>query len=687
MPADLLSLARSNKFFRKIFMSRSSQYIWQATFKNLPDLPPCPPELCEPQYASLIFSKTCSKCGGRALRRMDPYLHVRLCNSCRDAEIVEIGALSDFYPLLPRSILIKEPSYGCVYTLVREYNKILEHANDKKTFPAWSKARLVEIVERQERGEELEDFLDFMEDERDLEIEDLKMRRQDEIETRLLEHGWTKRDMIPSPANLVQWKKLVWQPKPITDRIWTNLYPKLVPLLGSNRTFNDAADKAKRRHDRISKLEELVTNIRSALPPLVHVTLKRQGSSEPSTSAAPNHSGVLADYPDVKVEMPFPAMAELLTWPIIKNIIDQDTLPEDAEASFEGIREEFNLAVVEWRDKIEQDLIEIWNAGRAEDGEDEAEPGPSTSKGKGKAVVRAGTRRSTRKAKGDPSSSQSRNAKTSPDSVDLVLPEFVVTFTKPDGTTTNNLAELSPNMQILLRADTMFRSPSFYHTYPAIVPSAARFGMIIGAPDELMHGERWDASKVSRDDEGSAVAKVLLGRVGRLGATSAEMRALGMKFRCGRCVQTLPENWEGLVFHYTIEQRRWKQAMEKIKEEPKSQFVFNSTHDLEPGDAKPFAHFMTEQAAANFTIQNSTHELYMMTCKPCERMGIQARYFHSFATGVESSMEQHLRDVHNIAHAVPGLHFQRWELDPDFFDPFAFESDEDSEDDPWGLFG
>ncbi|KAG8684960.1 hypothetical protein FRC08_013385, partial [Ceratobasidium sp. 394] len=218
MPADLLSLARSNKFFRKIFMSRSSQYIWQTTFKNLPDLPPCPPELCEPQYASLIFSKTCSKCGGRALRRMDPYLHVRLCNSCRDAEIVEIGALSDFYPLLPRSILIKEPSYGCVYTLVREYNKVLEHANDKKTFPAWSKARLVEIVERQERGEELEDFLDFMEDERDLEIEDLKMRRQDEIETRLLEHGWTKRDMIPSPANLVQWKKLVWQPKPITDR-------------------------------------------------------------------------------------------------------------------------------------------------------------------------------------------------------------------------------------------------------------------------------------------------------------------------------------------------------------------------------------------------------------------------------------------------------------------------------------
>ncbi|KAG9092676.1 hypothetical protein FRC06_011832 [Ceratobasidium sp. 370] len=242
-------------------------------------------------------------------------------------------------------------------------------------------------------------------------------------------------------------------------------------------------------------------------------------------------------------------------------------------------------------------------------------------------------------------------------------------------------------MQILLRADTMFRSPSFYHTYPALVPTAAPFGVILGAPDEDPYGQRWDASKVTRDAEGSAIAKELLARVGRSGATSAEMQALGIKFRCGRCIQTLPESWVGLVSHYTVEQSRWKQALEKIGEDPKSQFVFNTTHDLGSSNVKPFAHFMTRQAAADFTIQNALNDLYMMTCKPCERVGIQARYFHTFSDGVEGPMVQHLRDVHNIMQAIPGLHFQRWEFDPDFFNPFAFESDEDEEDDPWDIEG
>ncbi|KAF8597363.1 hypothetical protein BDV93DRAFT_453056, partial [Ceratobasidium sp. AG-I] len=61
-PAELLFLARSSKFFRKMFMSRSSINTWRSAFGNVPGLPPCPPELCEPQYASLLFSKSCSVC-------------------------------------------------------------------------------------------------------------------------------------------------------------------------------------------------------------------------------------------------------------------------------------------------------------------------------------------------------------------------------------------------------------------------------------------------------------------------------------------------------------------------------------------------------------------------------------------------------------------------------------------------
>ncbi|KAG8688622.1 hypothetical protein FRC08_011342 [Ceratobasidium sp. 394] len=60
LPADVLSLARSNKSIRNHLMSRGSRPLWHAAFYNIPQMPPCPQSLCEPQYASLVFSETCS---------------------------------------------------------------------------------------------------------------------------------------------------------------------------------------------------------------------------------------------------------------------------------------------------------------------------------------------------------------------------------------------------------------------------------------------------------------------------------------------------------------------------------------------------------------------------------------------------------------------------------------------------
>ncbi|KAG8728547.1 ssk1 response regulator receiver, partial [Ceratobasidium sp. 414] len=180
------------------------------------------------------------------------------------------------------------------------------------------------------------------------------------IDTRLLDNGWTKRDMMPSPVNSVQWKKPVWQPKPITDRIWANAYPQLVPWLGSNRAQDEVVDRAQRRRDRIN-------------------------SSETSTSVAPNQFAVRADYPDVKAEMPFPAVAELLTWSMVKNIVDQDTSPEDLEESFEEVREE-------------QKLIDIWNIGKAEDGGGRGNPRIVDNKGEGRDLRERGAAHAGRTA-------------------------------------------------------------------------------------------------------------------------------------------------------------------------------------------------------------------------------------------------------------------------------------------------
>ncbi|KAG8698583.1 hypothetical protein FRC11_014326, partial [Ceratobasidium sp. 423] len=459
-----------------------------------------------------------------------------------------------------------------------------------------------------------------------------------------------------------------------TDRVWANLYPKLVPLLESNRAYNDRVEKESRRHARIKKLQGLADSIRQALPPLVHLTLKP--SEATGSSASPARPSSAPKYPDKNIDQPFPAMTELLTWPMIKNIVDDDTSPEDAETRFGEVRAEFDQAVVEWREKIEQDLVEIWHANRDEDRGDQVKFKSSTRKGKGKAVEQA-TKTNTRGSRGRMTAASKSTAEPASHSVELVLPDFVATFTKPDGTTTTNLSDLSPNLQLLLRADTVFE-PSQYsrdYMYPGIVPRAAPFCVILGGPDELMYGERWGAALIKRDDETSAVAKELLALVGRSEAPAAEMEALGGNFRCGRCNRTLADTWYDLVRHYVAEQSRWKQAQEKIKAEPKAGFVFNNTHGLEPGDTRPFAHFMTPQAASYYTIENSTHDMPLMTCMRCEEMGIQARYFHTLHPNIGSSMMEHLHDVHGVTGPRIGFDFRHWGHDVQFFDPF--ESDED----------
>ncbi|CAE6433663.1 unnamed protein product [Rhizoctonia solani] len=692
-PADLLSLARSNKFFRKMLMSRTSQYLWKQALANDPEIPECPPELSEPQYVSLLFSKTCSSCGARVLRRMDPYLYVRLCNSCRDEQVVEVSLLNDFSPMLPISdgsdrTVITESPFGFGYTLRSEALKVntavkqaMENGDTE-----WRDRRIDEMDERRARGEELEDYLDMIEDEREMELELLKVQRRDQIRARLLEEGWTEQSTRPSPDNSVEWHKLVWQPKPLTDRIWNNLYPKLIPFLQSNRTYNDELDKKTRRKERVRKVQALVASVRIALPPLAHL-VRKTPTTDHESSASTSVSAPI--YPEVKVDQAFPSTKELLAWPMIKNMIDDDISTEEVETRFSEIRGEFDRAVVEWRDRIEQDLVTVWNAGR----EDEIAPestnkngGKGKGKGKGKAVVRttkAGARK-TRTSAGAAGTLGSHAA-------EVVLPEFIATYTKPDGTPTTNISDLSPNLQLLLRADTMFGPTDGFvlnRMYPAIVPRAVP--AMTGGPDELNYGDRWNAGRIKRDDDMSAVARKLLVRAGRPDATSLEMKALGINFRCGRCNRTLTDGWEDLVMHYSVEQRRNRQAQEKIRSEPGRGFVYRTTHDLDSENPRPFAHLMTPQAAAEYMIESSLQHSPMMTCIKCQEMGIEARYFHTFAPGFESPIIEHLHNVHGVAVAQPGVHFQGWYGGPHLFDLSESEddyavNDYDSEDD-WGIY-
>ncbi|KAJ2924596.1 hypothetical protein H1R20_g12498, partial [Candolleomyces eurysporus] len=60
-PLDLLQLARTAKSFRKFLMNRASRSIWTHALSAVEDLPPCPTDLSEPQYAYLMFTNHCHR--------------------------------------------------------------------------------------------------------------------------------------------------------------------------------------------------------------------------------------------------------------------------------------------------------------------------------------------------------------------------------------------------------------------------------------------------------------------------------------------------------------------------------------------------------------------------------------------------------------------------------------------------
>ncbi|KAJ7925347.1 hypothetical protein B0H13DRAFT_2183761, partial [Mycena leptocephala] len=80
-PEDLLRLVRLCKGTRAFLNHRSSRGIWKQTFINLGgDLPACPPDLNEIQYANLAFSEHCHYCVRNLYLQADWDLRVRCCS-------------------------------------------------------------------------------------------------------------------------------------------------------------------------------------------------------------------------------------------------------------------------------------------------------------------------------------------------------------------------------------------------------------------------------------------------------------------------------------------------------------------------------------------------------------------------------------------------------------------------------
>lgn len=325
--------------------------------------------------------------------------------------------------------------------------------------------------------------------------------------------------------------------------VWTNIRPKLIPLLEANRAHNEELDRKKRLAERERHVHDLFNKIRNSLPPLVEITAAWP-DEEDNVDATSKH---VADPRTTRTDTPFPTTAELLTWASIQEIVEVDTSLEEVEDAFNQRRGEIDEAISDWRDRVLQDVLDIWHKAP----EEKSTAGAGGSKGKGKA-----SKSSTKQAKPNPPANtkprrKSRKGKerASPN-YDLTfgtsLPLCTMKFTLPDGTTTEDLDELPDDLRLLLRADTLFTSSARPPFYPDLLPGNSKSSSTYFGPNRDF-GQVWDPEEVERDDDGSATARALLELIGVPDATYPQMKASGQAFVCQRCNYELPDSWDGIV--------------------------------------------------------------------------------------------------------------------------------------------
>ncbi|KAG6827411.1 hypothetical protein H0H92_011910 [Tricholoma furcatifolium] len=255
-PYDLLRVARTTKDFRRILLKKSSISVWRAALESVPNLPPCPPHMCEPAWVDLLFDHYCHFCRKARIRTAEWHMRIRTCNKCAKANLVDLriaespslqGDLLSF----PLHLLVpsRQAKRALHITVIRR-----ELEDIKAQFLALpdKDARLMFIYDRMNL---LTDFVkhaalcekweNTQARDRYEELEDLKRERYTAIIRRLKDLGYADVLDIISPGSLSDMEQ-VNKPQKLTDRIWENIRGPITAYMDRVR-----ASRMKRKHAKV----------------------------------------------------------------------------------------------------------------------------------------------------------------------------------------------------------------------------------------------------------------------------------------------------------------------------------------------------------------------------------------------------------------------------------------------------
>ncbi|KAF7347542.1 F-box domain-containing protein [Mycena venus] len=345
-PLDVLRLSRTSKEFRELLMHKSSRPIWRSSLNNVQDMPPCPPNMTEPQWISLAFDSICQVCH-KIARKVDWSLYIRVCSKCVKTSLahridictkgpkgeptVDVMQLIPTRrdPARPFSMIYFPPELENVKTA---YNAIKDN-EEKDKF----------VEERKELVKTLaahtilcEAWAEGVADNRSAELADRREERYTAIVARLTALGWgVEIESIP-PRDSLRSHKLVKLPNTLTNRTWNTIEPEMIKYMELMKTR------------RLAREHATLVVARMAIATKVFRTFKR--SQLPWTDIMPGG-------PD------------FCEFPKIKDIIVQPSSVAVDEQTFEALLPDFPGMIATWRAGLVEQIITVYKRGHSDKGD------------------------------------------------------------------------------------------------------------------------------------------------------------------------------------------------------------------------------------------------------------------------------------------------------------------------------
>ncbi|VDB85140.1 unnamed protein product [Peniophora sp. CBMAI 1063] len=274
-PVDLLNLSRTTKAFRTVLLSSQSQFLWRSVldaFEAANEFHfPCPEDVSIPLWVNLVYGgEHCDTCGAKA-RKMLWCLRRRLCKGCAKTLLVKHEEAFHMLPICEEVIGFSSalPSDWLTSTSGTRFlrSDVAELATEIANLPVklpesgsgenrteWKAAIAAIFATRSAASSaRVKHAHDCSIEEgakgimRGQEIGLLRYARFQEICKRLVAMGYDECDV---DSLEVREHKDVYQPKPLTERVWKRICPILCDVVEEIRYGREALARHGRRQRR-----------------------------------------------------------------------------------------------------------------------------------------------------------------------------------------------------------------------------------------------------------------------------------------------------------------------------------------------------------------------------------------------------------------------------------------------------